>query len=73
MAKRLGTDRVRCFDFWRLENQAPYRAAMNEKLGEAAMKAGKKNITLVLENELSCNTATGAEAAKVLARVKSRW
>ncbi len=73
LAKQLGTDRVRCFDFWRLENQAPYRAAMNEKLGEAAMKAGKKNITLVLENELSCNTATGAEAAKVLAVVKSRW
>jgi len=73
LAKQFGTDRVRCFDFWRLEDQAPYRAAMNDKLREAAMKAGKKNITLVLENELSCNTATGAEAAKVLDMVKSRW
>jgi len=73
LAKQFGTDRVRCFDFWRLEDQAPYRAAMNYKLREAAMKAGKKNITLVLENELSCNTATGAEAAKVLDMVKSRW
>ncbi|HKC70865.1 MAG TPA: sugar phosphate isomerase/epimerase family protein, partial [Terriglobales bacterium] len=73
LAKQFGTDRVRCFDFWRLEDQAPYRAAMNDKLREGAMKAGKKNITLVLENELSCNTATGAEAAKVLSTVKSRW
>ena len=73
LAKQFGTDRVRCFDFWRLEDQAPYRAAMNDKLREAAMKAGKRNITLVLENELSCNTATGAEAAKVLGMVKPRW
>jgi len=73
LAKQFGTDRVRCFDFWRLEDQAPYRAAMNDKLREAAMKAGKRKITLVLENELSCNTATGAEAAKVLGMVKSRW
>src|SRR3954468_13481717 len=32
LAKAFQTDRVRCFDFWRLEDQAPYRAAMNEKL-----------------------------------------
>src|SRR5215467_13030008 len=25
MAKVFGTDRVRCFDFWRLDDQAPYR------------------------------------------------
>ena len=71
MAKAFQTDRVRCFDFWRLEDQAPYRAAMNERLLRAATKAGQKGITLVLENENSCNTATGAEAAKVLEAVKS--
>jgi len=71
MAKAFGTDRVRCFDFWRLEDQAPYRAAMNDKLREAAEKAAKKNIILVLENEPACNTATGAEAAKVLSAVQS--
>ena len=73
MAKAFKTDRVRCFDFWRLENQAPYRAAMNEKLLEAAGKAGQKGITLILENEFACNTATGAEAAKVLDAVKSPY
>jgi sugar phosphate isomerase/epimerase len=71
MAKAFKTDRVRCFDFWRLEDQAPYRAAINEKLREAAGKAEKKDIILVLENEPSCNTATGAESAKVLSAVQS--
>ncbi|HXN21605.1 MAG TPA: sugar phosphate isomerase/epimerase family protein [Candidatus Dormibacteraeota bacterium] len=72
LAKAFHTDRVRFFDFWRLEDQAPYRLAINEKLEDAAEKAGKKGIILVLENEGACNTATGAEAAKVLSAVKSR-
>lgn len=73
MAKSFGTDRVRCFDFWRLEDQAPYRAAMNAKLLDAATKAGKQGITIVLENDGGLNTATGAEAAKVLDAVKSPY
>jgi len=71
MAKAFQTDRVRCFDFWRLEDQAPYRSAMNDKLRDAAGKAAKKGLILVLENESACNTATGAEAAKVLSAVES--
>lgn len=71
MAKAFQTDRVRCFDFWRLEDQAPYRSAINEKLRDAAAKAEKKGIILVLENESACNTATGAEAAKVLSAVRT--
>jgi sugar phosphate isomerase/epimerase len=73
LAKAFGTDRVRFFDFWRLEDQAPYRAAINEKLMDAASKAGKKGVILVLENELACNTATGAESAKVLDAVRSPY
>lgn len=71
MAKAFQTDRVRCFDFWRLDDQAPYRAAMNDKLRAAAEKLARKNMILVLENESACNTATGAEAAKVLSQVQS--
>jgi len=71
LARTFGTDRVRCFDFWRLPDQAPYRAAINQKLKAAAEKAGKHGIILLLENEGACNTATGAEAARVLAAVTS--
>jgi sugar phosphate isomerase/epimerase len=70
LAKQFQTDRVRCFDFWRLEDQAPYRKAINEKLRDAAATASKSGITLVLENEMTCNTATAAEAAQVLAAVR---
>src|SRR5215468_10563954 len=50
LAKAFRTDRVRCFDFWRLEDQTPYRQAINEKLRDAASTAGKKGIILLLEN-----------------------
>jgi L-ribulose-5-phosphate 3-epimerase len=71
MAKAFQTDRVRCFDFWRLKDPVPYRSAINDKLREAAGKAEKKGIILLLENEQSCNTATAAEAVKVLDAVRS--
>ena len=71
LAKAFQTDRIRCFDFWRLEDQAPYRAAINEKLRDAAEKVAKKGLMLVLENESACNTATGVEAAKVLSAVQT--
>jgi sugar phosphate isomerase/epimerase len=72
LAKALGTDRVRCFDFWRLDDQAPYRDAINDKLREAAAKAEKQGIILVLENEPACNTATAYESVKVLNAVQSK-
>src|SRR5690242_13499218 len=53
LAKAWSTERIRCFDYWRLDNQAPYREAMNEKLRRAAETAGKQGLLLVLENEPS--------------------
>jgi len=73
LAKAFQTDRIRCFDFWRLDDQATHRAAMDAKLLEAATKAGKKGITLVLENEMSCNTGSGAEAARTLKAIQSPY
>lgn len=71
LAKTFQTDKIRCFDFWRLDDPAPHRAAMNAKLSDAADKVGKQGLMLVLENEGACNTATGREAAKVLAAIPS--
>jgi sugar phosphate isomerase/epimerase len=71
LAQAFQTDRVRCFDFWRLDDQAPYRAAINDKLREAAGTAAKQKIILLLENEMACNTGTAAESAKILTAVKS--
>ena len=70
LAKTFGTDRIRCFDFWRLDDVKPHREAINEKLREAARRCAKENLVLLLENEMSCNTATGEEAAATLAAVQ---
>jgi sugar phosphate isomerase/epimerase len=71
LAKAFATDRVRCFDFWRLDNPEPYREAIHETLRSAADKAGNRGMILLLENDGGLNTSTGAEAAKVLAAVDS--
>ncbi len=70
LTRAFNTDRVRIFDFWRLEDQKPYRAAIDQKLHEAAVKAGRRGVTLLLENEFACNTATGAEGARTLSAVR---
>src|SRR5207244_11734470 len=51
LARVFRADRLRCFDFWRLDDPAPYRAAMDAKLLQAATKAGNKGMILHLENE----------------------
>jgi sugar phosphate isomerase/epimerase len=66
LAKAFNTDRIRIFDFWRLDDQAPHRKDIDEKVRAAAVKAGKRGLTLVIENEMACNTATGAESARLL-------
>jgi L-ribulose-5-phosphate 3-epimerase len=71
IGKALGTNRIRCFDFWRLDDPAPYRSAMNDMLRKTAEDANRKGIILLLENEFACNTATGEEAARTLAAVQS--
>ncbi|MGI8906492.1 MAG: sugar phosphate isomerase/epimerase family protein [Candidatus Sumerlaeaceae bacterium] len=69
LAGIFNTKHIRCFDFWRLDDPAPYRAAMDEKLMAAAEKAARSGLTLVMENEHACNTATAKEAVRTLAAV----
>jgi sugar phosphate isomerase/epimerase len=69
LAKTFETDRIRCFDFWRLEDPRPFRKAINAELDKAATFYAKNNLKLVLENEMACNTGSGVEAAALLAAV----
>jgi sugar phosphate isomerase/epimerase len=68
-AKQLKTDKIRIFDFLRLDDPTPYRTAIDEKLRSACEMAKQQGITLVIENEQSCNTATAPEARRTLAAV----
>ena len=70
LCKSFDTDRIRCFDFWRLEDPKPYRAAINDKLRQAARACAQHKLILLLENEMACNTGSGKEAAATLAEVQ---
>src|SRR5436309_2725542 len=72
LAKTFNTDRIRIFDFWRLDDQQPHRAAIDDVIRGAAAKAAKRGVTLVLENGYACNTATGAEAGRLLAAIPDK-
>jgi sugar phosphate isomerase/epimerase len=72
LAKTFNTDRIRCFDYWRLDDPKPYRAAINAKLLQAAERCAQDKMILLLENEMSCNTATGEEAAAVLEAIPNK-
>lgn len=72
LARTFSTDRIRIFDFWRLEDQKPHRAAIDDVVRKAASKAAARGLTLVLENEYACNTATGAEAGRLAAAIPEK-
>ncbi|MGH9761449.1 MAG: sugar phosphate isomerase/epimerase family protein, partial [Blastocatellia bacterium] len=72
LAGAFNCDRLRIFDFWRLADAAPYRAAMDDRLRQAAIRGAKRKIIVLLENEQSCNTATAVEARRTLNAVKEK-
>ncbi len=72
LTKVFQTERIRCFDFWRLDDPKPYRTAINDKLRQAAETCAKSGKILLLENEMDCNTATGEEAAVVLKAIPNK-
>jgi sugar phosphate isomerase/epimerase len=69
LCKTFETDRIRCFDFWRIADQKPYREAINDKLRQAARLCAKSKVILLLENEMACNTGSGPEAVEILKAV----
>ena len=72
LSKAFDNAPIRIFDFWRLTDQKPYRDAIDDRIRQAAIKAGKNGCVLTLENELDCNTATGVEAGRLLNAVKEK-
>ena len=72
LAKAFNTPYVRIFDFWRLADQAPHRSAIDDRIRQAAIRVARTGVTLNVENEGACNTATGAEAGRLLDAVRER-
>jgi L-ribulose-5-phosphate 3-epimerase len=70
-ARDFGTDKVRIFSFLRVADPKTVFDRVAKELDRTAEIAKKENIRLVLENEFSCNVATGVESAAMLKAVKS--
>lgn len=71
VAKSLGTSRIRGFDFLRIADPKPFLPEIHEHLRKASDVLAKENMIFLLENEPSCNTATGVEAARTMAAVQN--
>jgi sugar phosphate isomerase/epimerase len=70
-AKDFGTDKVRIFSFLRVDDPKTGFDRVAREIEGTAKTAQDAGIRLVLENEFSCNVATGAEGAAMLEAVKS--
>jgi sugar phosphate isomerase/epimerase len=70
-AKDFGTDKVRIFSFLRVSDPHMVFDRVAKELERTAGIAQREGIRLVLENEFTCNVATGAEGAAMLRAVKS--
>jgi L-ribulose-5-phosphate 3-epimerase len=70
-AKDFGTDKVRIFAFLRVANPPSVFERAAKELNRSAAVAQREGIRLILENEFSCNVATGHESAEMLRMVNS--
>lgn len=71
-AHALGADQIRGFTFWRVAEPSRISEQIAGELDKAAEIANRAGIRLVLENEETCNAATGHELAKLLAMAPAR-
>lgn len=72
IAHALGTNRLRIFTFKRVANPDDIFDRIVEELNKALPVAKASDVELVVENEFSCNTATGEESAKLFKAIPDR-
>lgn len=71
LARYFGTNKVRIFSYWRVEDPQKAYPYVRDKLADAARLAAKAEIVLVLENEHTCNVGTGRELGHLVKDINS--
>jgi sugar phosphate isomerase/epimerase len=66
-----GTDKLRCFTFWRVADYAAIEGHVVEEMEKAAELARQGGMRLVIEDEGSCNVGAARELARFLNRLKA--
>ncbi|MDR3677205.1 MAG: sugar phosphate isomerase/epimerase [Acidobacteriota bacterium] len=73
IARLFGTDKVRIFSYWRVEDPTKAYPYVVKRLKKAVALAEQNKITLLLENEPSCNVGKGEELGRMLREIDSPW
>jgi sugar phosphate isomerase/epimerase len=73
LARFFGTDKVRIFSYWRVDEPEKVYPDVRNRLSKAATLARRNKITLVLENEHDCNIGTGRELGRILRDINSPY
>ncbi len=71
LARFFGTNKVRIFSYWRVDDPGKAYPYVRDRLAKAAELAGRNDIVLTLENEHECNIGTGRELGRILRDVNS--
>jgi sugar phosphate isomerase/epimerase len=71
-AHALGTNRLRIFTFARVADPNSIFNRIVDEVGKALSVAKQQDVVLLVENEFSCNTATGAESAQLFKAVSDQ-
>ena len=72
LARFFGTNKVRIFSYWRVEDPDKAYPIVADRLRKAAQLAAKNDMQLVLENEMTCNVGTGKELGRLLKDINSQ-
>lgn len=71
IAKRLKTDKIRIFSFWREKEPEKYEQEVVDHLKKAAEMAAEHDCLLLLENESTCNGGYAVEVSRIVRQVDS--
>lgn len=71
-ARIFGTTKIRIFSFWRVPEPGSIFDRVKKHLQEAVELAERAGMLLLLENEPTCNVATGEELAAMLREIPSK-
>jgi L-ribulose-5-phosphate 3-epimerase len=71
LARFFGTNKIRIFSYWRVDQPEKAYPYVRDRLQHAAALAAGNGMTLVLENDYICNIGTGKELGRIIREVNS--
>jgi sugar phosphate isomerase/epimerase len=71
LARFFGTNKIRIFSYWRVDQPEKAYPYVRERLQHVAALAARNGMTLVLENDYVCNIGTGKELGRIIREINS--